>query len=263
MVMFGRKIAVLALLAVSACSFAQLVTLADNGSVAQINAGTGNDGPFGLNSWTVGGGPNNVVQQAYAYRVGSGSVDIVNNISAPSITQPTGYLANIGYTSAANLFDLNFRYLLTGGSPNSADLAEVTTLINRGNTNLVFSLFEYDFFTPGGVAGGTGTLLNSSTIRQSNGAGSITVGATGIPNHWMIDSTGNVAGTILSGGPLLDATSGYTNEDLAFAFEWDIVVAPGQSWQMSKDKLLSVPEPASLLVLAGLAAVVVRRRRSR
>ncbi|HVT13721.1 MAG TPA: PEP-CTERM sorting domain-containing protein [Fimbriimonadaceae bacterium] len=255
--------AIVAVVSLSACSFGQLVTLNDNGSTALINAGTGGEGPFGLNSWTIGNGPNNVHQQLYLYRVGGGAVDAVNNISAPNIIQPTGYLADIGYTSGANFFDLDFRYLLTGGQPNSADLAEVTTLTNRGNTNLVFSLYEFDDFTPGGIAGGTGTLLNSSTIRHSNGAGSVTVGATNIPNHWMIDSAPNVAAAIL-GGTLTDGASGYTSENsLAFAFEWDVVVAPGQTWQMSKDKLLSVPEPTSLLALGGLALLAIRRRRPR
>ncbi|HWA83975.1 MAG TPA: PEP-CTERM sorting domain-containing protein [Fimbriimonadaceae bacterium] len=261
---FDRGIAVLAAVSLSVCSFGQLITLTDNGSMVQINPGMSQgDGLPGVNAWTIGNGPNNVRQQAYFYRVGGGAVDLVNNISAPNVFQPTANLVDVGYTSAASFFDLNFRYLLTGGPPNSSDLAEVATLTNRGNANLVFSLYEFDRFTPGGIVGGTGTLLNSSTIRHSNAAGSITVGATGIPDDWMIDSPGNVM-TAIGNGQLTNATSGYTNSDgLAFAFQWNIVVAPGQTWQMSKDKLLSVPEPTSLLAFGGLAILAIRRRRPR
>jgi hypothetical protein len=78
----------------------------------------------------------------------------------------------------------------------------------------------------------------------------------------MIDTTGNVVNAIL-GGTLTDSQSTFTNTDLGFAFQWNVSVAPGTSWQMSKDKLLAVPEPASLLALGGLTLIVIRRRRNR
>jgi hypothetical protein len=150
---------------------------------------------------------------------------------------------------------------LTGGAPNSADLAEVTTLINRGNTPLVFSLYEYDYFRPGGVAGGTGTLLNSSTIQLANAGGTITVGATNIPDRWEIGVPANVVTDVLS-GTLINGSSPFSGNDVAFAFQWNVTVAPGQSWQMSKDKLLGapVPEPTTILAFGSLVALAVRRR---
>lgn len=257
-----RYIAFAALGLTAVAANAQIVNLANNLSTASINAGNTGSQNLGLFDWRIiPTGPNNVVQQAYAYRVGSGPVDVVNNISAPAITQPTGDLANIGYNSGANFFDINFRYLLTGGAPTSSDLAEVVSVINRGQTALTFSLYEYDFFTPGGVHGGTGTRLNSSTIQLANAAGSITVSAVPIPTHWMIGDPANVVGTIFS-GTLSDGSSPFTAADVAFAFQWDVVINPGQTWLMSKDKLLqTAPEPAPLLVLGGLGLLVLRRRR--
>lgn len=261
MVCSGRKIAVLALATVSVSSFGQIVTLANGGSLAQINAGTGT-GLFGLNNWTIGAGPNNVAQQLYLIKVG-GVVNSFNQLSAPVIVQPTADLATITYTSGANSYDVATRYLLTGAAPNSADLAEVLTLTNRGTSALTFTLYEYDNFTPGGNIGGIGNLLNSSTIRETSLNASITVGATPIPSHWMIDTVANVQNTITAGNNLTDGTNGFTSGSLAFAFQWDVTVQAGQNWQMSKDKLLAVPEPASMLTLGGLALLAVRRRRAR
>jgi len=261
---FGRKIAVLALMSVAAASFGQVVNLVNDGSTASINAGTGTQGNQGLFDWRIGGGPNFAVQQVYAFRVGTGAVNTVNTISAPTIVQPTPDLADIAYTSGANLFDITFRYLLTGGSPNSSDLAEVTTLVNRGTTALTFSLYEYDFFRPGGVIGGTGTLLNSSTIRLANAGGSITVGATNIPDRWEIGPSATVVTDLLS-GTLSNANSPFTSAtDISFGFQWNVVVAPGQTWQMSKNKLIApVPEPATLVTVGSLALLAIRRRRAR
>lgn len=260
----SSRVLILALTALSAASYGQILSLANNGSTAQINAGTGTGGNQGLFDWRIApGGLNFVTQQVYLFRVGTGAVATVNSISAPTISQPTADLATIGYASAASGFDLNFRYLLTGGPPASSDLAEIASLTNHGNTALTFSLFEYDFFTPGGSIGGTGTLLNSSTIRQVNGFGTVTVGATPIPDRWMIDTTGNVVNALVAGN-LTNTGSPFTNaNDLAFAFQWNVVVNPGQTWQMSKDKLITTPEPTSMIALAGMAAVLIRRRKSR
>lgn len=254
-----RNLVGLGLMALAAVSWGQTVDLVNGGSFATINAGS--SGTPGLVDWHIGNGPSNVVQQVYLFRVGNGPVNVVNSIGAPNVDQPTTDLATITYTSGAQFFDLSFRYLLTGAGGHNSDLAEIATLVNRGQTNLSFSLYEYDFFSPGGVQGGTGTLLNSSTIRQSNAAGMVTVGATNIPDAWMIDTSGNVATAILNGS-LTNGSSPFTNNDLAFAFQWNVNLAPGDYWQMSKDKMLQpVPEPASLLVLGGLALATLRKRR--
>jgi len=257
----GLKIAAMSVAALHTLAVGQVVTLADNGSVAQISAAAGG-GPSGLFNWTAGAGPNEVVRQSYYIRVGTGPIVDVAALSAPTISQPTAYLANIQYTNSsfAN-FDISFRYLLTGGFPDGADLSEVTSVINRGTGPLQFSLYEFDYFAPGGTPGGTATLQNSSTIRQTNNGRSVTVGATGIPNHWMIGHVGDVQNAV-NAGNLLDSSSPFTAGDVAFGFQWDVNLAAAHTWQMSKDKILAaVPEPCSL-VICGLALALVRRRKS-
>ncbi len=53
--------------------------------------------------------------------------------------------------------------------------------------------------------------------------------------------------------------------DLTWAFQWDRVIGPGGSWQLSKDKSIRqfIPEPramAGLVLGIGVLAVYVRRR---
>jgi len=68
------------------------------------------------------------------------------------------------------------------------------------------------------------------------------------------------------GGPTTLADNpGVGPGDATWAFQWDFLLNPGQTFQVSKDKRIgAVPEPASLLLLGsgllgGLKAV--RRRR--
>jgi hypothetical protein len=58
------------------------------------------------------------------------------------------------------------------------------------------------------------------------------------------------------GGPLTG--------DVTWAFQWDLVIAPGTSAQISKDKYLTVlvPEPSALALLAiGAVGYALSRRR--
>jgi hypothetical protein len=246
-------------IALAGSAAAQVVDLANGGSLASINAGP--NGLSGLTDWRVANGDNQVVQQAYAYRVGNGLVNVVNTISAPAISQPTADLATIGYTSAADAYDISFRYLLTG-SASSSDLAEVVTLTNNGQSTLTYTLFEYDLFTLGGLPGGTATLQNTSTIHQSRAGIEVTVGATRIPDRYMISDSTSVVLSIFN-GQLTNTQPSFSGNDVAFAFQWDVTLAAGQSWQMSKNKILAVPEPTTLLALASIVASAALRRRKR
>ncbi len=256
----GRAL-ILGLAAVSSGAMAQLVTLSNGGSTASFNVGTSaGNGNFGLNNWRIANGPNNVVQEVFAVTFPGAGVQTLNELSAPVFSQPTADLLNVQYISGN--VDFQVRYLLTGGAPNSADLAEVVTIFNRNNGAVSFKFWEYDYFSPGGATGGTGTLLNSSTIKHTNNGWNVTVGATPIPDRWMIDTSGNVVNGIVAGN-LTNANSPFSNPtDLAFAYQWNVTINPGETWQMSKNKLLqAVPEPSTMVALASLSALALFRRR--
>ena len=76
-------------------SQAQIVTLTDNNSVAQVNTSS----QSGMSSWSVDG-QNQLAQQWFWFRVGAtGPEASINTISAPTITTPN---ASTLYTSYAN-----------------------------------------------------------------------------------------------------------------------------------------------------------------
>jgi PEP-CTERM motif len=57
-------------------------------------------------------------------------------------------------------------------------------------------------------------------------------------------------------------TSGPAAGDATWAFQWDVTIAPGGSFLISKDKALDVPEPGCLSLLSlGLVAFAARKFR--
>jgi hypothetical protein len=59
---------------------------------------------------------------------------------------------------------------------------------------------------------------------------------------------------------LSDLDGPLTDGDLTWAFQWDFSLAPGKTFLISKDKLIT-PEPATLGVLIAVGGVLLRRRR--
>ncbi len=50
--------------------------------------------------------------------------------------------------------------------------------------------------------------------------------------------------------------------DVAWAYQWDFVLEPGEAFMLSKDKMIT-PEPATLALLGGGAALALLLRRRR
>lgn len=241
-------------------AFSQVVNLVDNGASVRIIGG----GEFSgvVDQWRMGGGADHISEQGYWFRADGDNFERrLGLLGQTSFSQFLPNYAVFGYTS--NVFDVTIRYLLTG-SANSSDLAEVVTITNKSNNRRSFTLFEYDDFDlDGDFSGDTATKLNSSTIKQFKGLTSVTVGATPIPNLTEVagfpsiltelsdNNVDNLDPSLITFGP----------GDATFAMQWNFGLEAGQSVQMSKNKILVVPEPATLAALGIGAVALIRRRR--
>lgn len=258
---YFRRFAVLALAAVSAISFGQnvVVQLADGGSTAQLNVGTSaSSGPLGLNSFTVGG-IQEVSQQVFLLSVNGAGVQPLNDLSTPTVNQVSAREAVIGYSSSN--FTVSVDNTLTGANSVTGVLTEALTLINTSASTITYNLVDLNHYKLDGANGGTVARVDSNDILQTR---NVTTGSYGVnitPTHWAINTFSSVASAGLGGGNLSDGTSPFTNADPGFAFQWQGSLGTGQSLQVGTFHIVTIPEPASLLTLGGLAFMALRRRK--
>ena len=125
-----------------------------------------------------------------------------------------------------------------------------------------FHFFQYaDFDITGDGPGNQSVFTNPNTVRQSNGGSFLTeTVVTPVPNHrevaffpTTLNSLNDAAPTTLSDTPLGTLVG---PGDVTWAYEWDFVLAAGDTFLISKDKNLGVqpvPEPgvAAFMGVAG------------
>ncbi|HEX5471037.1 MAG TPA: PEP-CTERM sorting domain-containing protein, partial [Lacipirellulaceae bacterium] len=261
----------LAACAVPNCS-AALFTLNDNNSLAQFDSGT----QANNFNWFVDG--NDVLaQQAFWFRVGDVPEQSVHTLPiAIQGTSDSNFDGNpdtlfVRYNGAG--FRIDTRYVLDGGMPGSgaSDMGEQISITNTLDSPLPFHFFQYADFDIGFAD--SAVFTNENSVRQfSTGSELTETVVTPVPAHREIAPfpvtlsklNGGVP-TVLSDTPPIGVVAG--PNDLTWAYQWDFVLAPGATFQISKDKNLhagpSVPEPAttSLLMLAAGTILAVRRRR--
>jgi hypothetical protein len=258
---------VLTLLAAVLPAGAQIITLTDLNSVAQVDVGS----QSGMFNWFVDGN-DYMAQQWFWYRIGgAGPESAINTIGAPTITLLGTRNLQTTYANASLSMDIT--YLLTGFTPGSglSDITETIRIVNRMNTPLDLHFFQYSDFDLGpsdtvqlGKSMITG-LFNQAV--QANGLAALTetVAAPGA-------SHGEVAFFPSTLNRLNDGLATTLNDiagpagpgDVSWALQWDVTIAPGGSFGISKDKyinLQAVPEPSALVLAGfGLAGLLLRRR---
>ena len=249
-------------------SSAQILTLADQNSVAQVSVNT----QAGMLNWTVDG-VNQLAQQWFWYRVGAaGPEQAINAISAAVTSQPDAKTLYTTYTSAG-AYSVQVRYGLNGGVAGSgtADISEQIQINNLTGAALDFHFFQYCDFDLAGTPGGDSTLLRFGpnawfVADQSKGATALEEqvntpaanhGEAGFFNTTLARLNDGVATTLND-----NASAGPGNT--AYALEWDVNIASGGTFLISKDKritLTTVPEPSALaLVSCSLVAWSLRKR---
>jgi hypothetical protein len=249
---------------------AALITLLDQNSGANFIL----EQQYGQVTWYVDG-VNQLSKQWFWYRAG----DMSHEASIDSL-ELTGFALTdtnpftdenddtlaLLYADAAHTFNIELGLRLRGGTAGSgtADLAEQISIRNLTANPLEFHFFQYvDFNLDENPEGDLVNFPANNTVTQYKPGGS-RVTETVITPSSSHRETRLVPITLDSLNDSLPTTLDGTNSsgpgNVAWAFEWDVVIAPGGEFQISKDKQI-VPEPATLSLLALSALPLIRRRR--
>jgi hypothetical protein len=255
---------------------AQIITLADIDSVAQVSPNT----QAGMSYWAIAG-QQMLDQQWFWYGIGNGAVRSIDTISPAAINQPTGRELISTYNSGA--CSVSIDYLLTGGTAvitplggnAQADIGETIKIVNFSGSALPFHFYQYSFFNLVGGSSdivevgknGRGLYNDALQLNSSDGSSMSETVTTPGANHAEVAPVGVTLAKLNSGGPvtLSDNTGPVGPGAVTWAFEWDFNIAPGSSVIISKDKNLQlglVPEPSlAALVGVGMSLLAWRWRK--
>jgi hypothetical protein len=256
---------------------AQAYQLSDLNSVATINGSGAN---AGMNSWSVEG-QNQLASQWFYYRTGSVNANApISSLGLLSETQSDARTLSLTYGNTQSPFTVEVDYTMKGGAFGSgtADIGEMITIQNNGSSALDFHFFQYCNFVLGGpgIANDLQIVKNPATGKSflaeqtSSGvalnelADAETVVVPGAVRA-EADTGNNTLTRILGGAYNLNNNLGPMNGDVTWAFQWDMSIAQGSTYIISKDLNITgvalVPEPATLgLISLGLVALGFRRR---
>lgn len=258
---FCLRVSAIALLGIVATSsFGQYITLTDGDAAVDIlNDGSSNVGR--ADNWLMGS-TDHLFQEEYFYRFGtSGAMSTLGSIGAGVGVQLLSNAAKFSYAGSGVTAEV--LYLLSGAS-NVSDLAETVKIKNTGHETIHFELIEYDDFDLNNSAGDDFAIRNNAnSISQYDADVTINSEVVTAPPATYTEVNGfpTLLNKITSATfTNLDPNQSSFQGDCTFAFQWVFDLAPGQSFIMSKDKLLVVPEPGTLAAFGGLLAIALRRR---
>jgi len=273
-IMLAAATAVASLLGAAAMpANASVINLSNGDSSLSINPASN----AGVDNWTVDG-TNQLNKEWFWFRVGSSgpqsSIDSLTLTSQTALSTNGGSnnWANVTYADIAQAFQLSVTFQLSGGQAHSgtADLAETIQITNTGTSNLSYHFFDYTSMALAGHSGGQNvslTGLNTATQSTTGGTSQTVVSAPAAE-----DEAGLGTGSSFPLLSALETTSGLTlsgsttgtDVNGEWAFEWDPILKPGQSYLITVDKqICTVPEPTSSLALLGMGGIFISRPRRR
>jgi hypothetical protein len=172
--------------------------------------------------------------------------------------------------------DVEINFSLDGAAMGSglSDLGEQIEISNFSGEAVDIRFFQYvDFDLDGTIGGDTATSSSSpvASVEQSDVSALAETIVTPGPDLYQIGACCGVEASILAGNDLSTlpgVQSSFGPGDASWAFQWNVAIADGGSFQISKDKNIRVPvpEPATLgllgVGLAGLGFAARRRRKA-
>lgn len=253
------------------------LTLTNGNSQAVFDNATGT----GFASWTIDGIEqiNNVSaagQTATYFRIGDSTGQTLIEEFSASLTENVVGLssdsATLRYTDTNNDFTIDLDLVLRGGSVGSGkgDLSQTITVTNTSATPLDFRLFQYNDLNVNGVAtpnklsidGATFTAVQKTPFGKKIGTTVTTIPfaavASVVPD--LVDFSPTAINNTIDSPINLSGASSLNNEDVSFAYQWNVNLAAGQSFVVNQTSSV-IPEPTSVSVLILLGTLGMKLRR--
>ena len=271
--MLRRLTLLLALITVMpAAAGAAVLTSGSSELTIQDNDGT-------VTVWrTQPGGSDNIFLSSYYLRLEGqdGEGTFQDQFGDPVVSQPSEDRLSLSYSSGA--IEGRLDYAIFGDlQPGRSIMQRSATITNQGTETLNFTLFDYTdldiLFDPTNQRD-TASLTEPGVIETNSASAPISIVSTVTPTPDQYQITDFLTlffafradtdgATTLPNTPGLGAPFPAEPGDNAFAFGWEVALAPGESFTTTHSSVLTaLPLPATLpLMMVGLAALALVRRR--